>query len=342
MILSETRPAQTLRESAYLKYLIEQVADHAERSQDHRSIPLGSTEIVDDGKWRYNGSTSRLTRHAFTQLCQRLDLPQGGTAPAGYLARCPNELAASHVNHWLQSKENRDRKVLVRTKVLNGTSQATVRAVLSDRYALADHLPLLRVVEALAPEYDLNVDCWSLDEERLTLRLLHKDDHPATLDDPLRVGVHIQNSEIGLSRISVTALITRLVCSNGLVLPMATIGGVSRRHIGKAGEDLHQTVATALPKVMEHAYRGCETFTRLREVRAPEPVEDFLQQAGRDAELPDSALKALPEVIEGESVYDVINAVTRVAQRLPVADRVRAETAMSHFLTEETLARYAN
>jgi hypothetical protein len=37
-------------------------------------------------------------------------------------------------------------------------------------------------------------------------------------------------------------------------------------------------------------------------------------------------------LLEGESLFDVVNAFTRLAQGFPVAERVRIESLMSRFL----------
>lgn len=67
---------------------------------------------------------------------------------------------------------------------------------------------------------------------------------------------------------------------------------------------------------------------------APKPVEAFLRRTAREVELPESLLPDALATLAGDSLYDVINTLTRVAQRLPVAERVRIETAMSRFLRE--------
>jgi hypothetical protein len=211
-----------------------------------------------------------------------------------------------------------------------------VRAILSDRYAAVDHLPLLQTLEQLLPQQGLSLGGWSLDDEQLTLRIVADADHPASLQDALRVGLHVSNSEVGLGCVSLTALVTRLVCSNGLVVKVADLGGLHRRHVGRAGENLQETVHGALPQVLAEAEQAVQRFARLREQPAPQPLEPFLQRTAKEAELPEEHLPRLTSVLEGETLYDVINAFTRVAQGFPVAERVRLETAMSRFLRDGT------
>jgi hypothetical protein len=206
--------------------------------------------------------------------------------------------------------------------------------VLSHRYATADNLPLLELLATMVPGYNLSVQGWSMDDELLTLRLVLGDDHPASLDDPLRIGLHIANSEVGVSRITFAAFITRLVCANGLVVKVADLAGLSRRHVGRAGEDLHTVVFNGLTSVLEEADEAAWRFETLRSKDAPRPVEEFVKQTARAAEVPENYVPNVLRLLEGETYYDLVNAFTRVAQQLPVADRVRIETVMGQFLRE--------
>lgn len=332
MELIENRQARRLEAPTTLDDLVERAKARAELYEDHREVVLGSTRVEDDGSWRYNGQAGRLSRRALSQLCGRLDLPDGSTPPAGYLGRCPNQLAADHLNHWIGSDRNRQRRVFVRT--VKGEAAPAVRGVLSHRYATADNLPLLEMLRTMVPGYGLTVAGWSLDDELLTLRLVLGSDHPASLADPLRVGLHIANSEVGLSRITFAAFITRLVCANGLVVKVADLAGLHRRHIGRAGEDLYLVVFNGLTSILEEADESAWRFDQLRTKDAPRPLEDFIRKTAREAELPENYVPNVVALLEGETYYAVVNAFTRVAQQLPVAERVRIETVMSQFLRE--------
>lgn len=331
MELAPTRQAMRLEPPVPLADVTERVRDAAALCHDHPSVRLGSTRAEYDGTWRFNGKAGRLSRHAMTQLCSRLSPTAGGSIPIHYLARCPAPLAAENLNYWLSRPEHVEAPVLVRTRE-RGSEVPTVRAVLSDRYAVIDHLPLLELLHEMAPRHHLHVQGWALDDEHLTLRLTFDREHPASLADPIRVGIHLTNSEVGLAQVSVMGLVTRLVCSNGLVIKLADLGGVQRRHVGRRSDDLARTVLQSIPEVMEEAEEAAVRFIRLRDDLSSDPVESFLKPAARDVQLPEPLLPAAIAALEGDSRYDAINAITFVAQRLPVTERVRIETAMSQFL----------
>jgi hypothetical protein len=51
-------------------------------------------------------------------------------------------------------------------------------------------------------------------------------------------------------------------------------------------------------------------------------------------EFPQEAIPTVVARLEGESLYDVVNAFALAAQTFPVAERVRVETALSRFLLD--------
>ena len=332
MQLVPTDQAQRLEAPLPLAELVGHVQAAAAPCRDHAGVILSHTWIGEEGHWHSKDFTTRFTAHSLGQLCARLLLPEGGTVPAGYLARCPPDLAAFNLNYWLTDHGSPERRVLVRLREGVAQQPNTVRAVLSDRYAVLDHRPLLEPLEALAPQYDLVVQGWSLDDQQLTLRLLVNADHPASQRDPLRVGLHLTNSEVGRGAVTFTALVTRRICSNGLVVKVADLGGFRRRHVGRVGSDLAGLVREALPQTIAVADRAAHRFARLRERGAPQPVVPFLEQTARWLGLAPEWAVWVELRLEGETLYDVVNAFTLAAQQFPITERVRIETAMSHFL----------
>jgi hypothetical protein len=332
MQLAVTDLAQRLEPPIGWAELTDRIAQQAERCHDHWGVLLSDTTIDAEGTWQFNGAGGKLSRHALGQLCARLVLPPGGTVPASYLARCPSLLAALNLNYWLSEPGQRQQRVLVRAREAEETSGCMIRAVLSDRYVPVDHRPLLETIREWAPRHQLTVQAWSLDETALTLRLVVPTDHPASLRDPLRVGVHVTNSEVGLGAVAFSAFISRLVCTNGLVVKVADLGGFHRRHIGRIGELLAELVNEALPRVLTAAERAGYRFAQLREQAAPQSVDAFVQQTAQRLDLSHEWVPRVVALLEGETLYDVVNAFTRAAQPFPVAERVRIETAMSQFL----------
>ena len=339
MELANAYEAKALQGPATLDDLIDQVSDEAPLYRDHRDINLKSTRLEEDGSFRYNGSAARLTRHSLGQLCSRMRLPDGGSVPAGYLARCPSELAAENLNHWIaRLPEGESHAALVRCRESGAGRTDLVRAVLSSRYAFADHLDLLLALRdglREVPGHAFHLAAWSLDDFRMTLRLHVDGENPATLDDPLRIGVHISNSEVGEGSISIQGLITRLVCSNGLVVKIASLGAVQRRHVGRAGESLEPLVREGLPGVLTGVREAARRFVLLKEKPLDGPVDEYLEKTARRFDFPETIIPKAQSFLEGETVYDLVNAFTRSAQDYPVADRLKVEAGVSRFLQND-------
>jgi uncharacterized protein DUF932 len=334
MQLAVTHQAERLEHPLPLEALTERVTEAARSDRDYPEVDLRWTRVQLQGTWKFADCRGQFNRHSLGQLCARLVLPNGKRVPASYLACCPDWLLAANLNWQLSDTRQNRPNVLVRVRDEGLGQPCTVRAVLSDRYAVVDHTPVVQTLEKLAPEHGLTVQAWSLDDERLTVRLLIQAEHPASLTDPIRVGVHISNSEVGLGAVACSALITRLVCSNGLIVKIADLGGFSRRHIGRVGEDLARIVQAALPQVLAAAEEAGYRFARLRERSAPSPVDAFIARTARQVEFPQEAIPTVVARLEGESLYDVVNAFALAAQTFPVAERVRVETALSRFLRD--------
>jgi hypothetical protein len=334
MQLAATTRAQRLEPPVELEELTERLTEQAQHCHDHGGVLLRETKLDTEGTWQFNGAGGKLSRHALGQLCARLVLPEGGTVPASYLARCPSALAALNLNYWLAAPSQREQRILVRARETGAASFDTIRAILSDRYVPVDHQPLLESLQELAPRHHLTVTAWSLDDHLLTLRLLVQADHPASLTDPFRVGLHVSNSEVGLGAVCFSAFINRLACTNGLVVKVADLGGFHRRHLGRVGEFLPVLVQAALPRVLAEAEQAGYRLARLRERGAPRPVAAFVQQTARQLALAPEWVPRIVGLLEGETLYDLVNAFTRAAQLSPVAERVRIETMMSQFLRD--------
>ena len=337
MELALIHQAKTLEGPTTLDDLIDQVEAEGPRYEDHVGIPLRGTRVEDDGAWRFNGSAGRLTRHSLTQLCSRLRLADQATVPASYMARCPSPLAAENLNHWISTLPREDvPEVFVRTQDRRISGHSTVRAVLSRRYAVADHRDLLLTLREMLPGHGLRIAAWSLDDEQLTLRLMVDCDYPPSMGDPLRVGLHLTNSEIGLGRISVMGLITRLVCSNGLIVNVAELGAVHRRHVGRAGESLEGVIREGLTRVLADTHEAARRFVLLREIPAPQPIDQFMERTAKEHGLPELIVGKALYGMRGGTLYDVVNAFTSAAQQFPVSERLLVETAMSRFLDLKT------
>src|SRR6266487_5795979 len=100
------------------------------------------------------------------------------------------------------------------------TLEGNARAFLSDRYRPLDHDEILeRVLPALG-EFDLDWMQSSLEitDQRLYMKLVNpRVQADVKVGDTLQAGVLVTNSEVGMGSFSVTPLVFRLVCRNGMI-----------------------------------------------------------------------------------------------------------------------------
>jgi hypothetical protein len=335
MELAAVNRAKQLEAPAGLKYVIEQVYEEAALSTDYETVKLKDTRVTEEGIWEFGSGRGRLSLHSLGQLCGYLKLPGGGTVPARYLAKCPDALAAQNLNGWIEKKIGSE-TAFVRCWEDGGDSPSTVRAILSSKYAAADHADVLETLEELIQFRPMSLQGWSLDDEQMVLRLSLDRDCPASLDDPVRAGILIRNSEVGLGCISIHAFVTRLVCSNGMVVNLADLGGVKRRHVGRAVSSLRLLIQDGLIRVLKEAEEAARRFVGLKEVLAPKPLEPFVERFVRESDLPAPVGKQAVELMAEETLYGLVNAFTQAAQSFAVTDRLRIETAASRLLQGNT------
>lgn len=282
------------------------------------------------------------TSWATGQLCARLGIP------VTYYRKCPVELQDIQVNHWLKhaTRRSNDSDSLGVDGFADGGSNGhtsngsrsngsqpqetwqlrakgdTLRAILSERYTPLDNRTLLQELEPLLSSR-YRVDWFGLSEESLHLRIVDPHKCREVLpDDPLTVGIHLSNSEVGFRALTVDALVYRLVCTNGLIRLVKGKSLLRQRHIHIA----QPRFVAALAEAVEGALLAADGFLDelQRTTRTPVPqVETTLERLGEAWGLSDEAQQAAKAVLKREvsaqqdTLYGVINAFTSVAQSLP-------------------------
>lgn len=293
--------------SATLGELIEHVN---EVRRDHHDLVTRADQLyVDDSSGclvaRQAGYREfKLKPLALSQIAARLGVP------GQYLAKCPSELVAENINHWLA--EQPDRPFLIRC---DGDH---VRAVLSARYSPVDHDLLLRwVSEAVGRDTRVR---YELTEQQLVLQIIDRQDR-GTSTDRLHSGVSIRNSEVGLSAVEVSGLVYRTICLNGLILSGQE--NYRRRHIGDTS--LRDQVRRAIQQTTLNAQQGAARFEGTQGIRVPD-MESLFERIGSRHSLTKrqgSAIREAFTIEPGETLYAAINAITRAgnSSTLDLEDR---------------------
>jgi len=224
--------------------------------------------------------------------------------PHSYLVRCPSELQAENLNHWIREERERRETLFCR---FDGSK---LRAVFTDKYCAIDHTQILsRMVEyGFSSETEVH---YSLDQELLVLKV---PDFTRTFGfgekDKIVPGISIGNSETGCLSFVIEAYFYRLVCSNGLIAKTAVASRfrhVSRKALEEFPDLLRQVIYES-----EHSQRRFEISTQTRLDNPLSTIGSFNRQftlTKKEAE----AVTHAWEIEQGMTMFHVINAYTRAA-----------------------------
>ncbi|MFU2207726.1 DUF932 domain-containing protein [Solidesulfovibrio sp. C21] len=262
-----------------------------------RIVPVKAIAFHDLDTVAVHGEVHGLRPTAQRALSCRLGVP------LQYVKKCPPDLQAQNLNHWL-SKERNDELFLR----FDGDD---VRAVFTPRYVPVDNLTVLNKLEMLGYSMDSEVQC-HLDREFMSLSILDAaGEFTVKGNDRMRPGISIGNSEVGLSALSISAFILRLVCTNGLI--SKTEVEASYRHVStRILNDFPTTIGDVSARMIEDKKRL--GFSLASEVKDPAAT---LRSLSRQFLLGKPEVEAVewawPQE-QGGTMFHVINAYTKAAQ----------------------------
>jgi hypothetical protein len=292
---------------------------------DALQLPIAGADAIADRAFG-------IRDHAHGQIASRLNIPKR------YYDRMRQDapdLLAANVNRWFGESDERR---MVRT--LDGAT----RAILSDRYQRIENEEIAEVaLPVLADQPDMRVESAAVTETRLYIKALFpRIEGEVRKGDVVQAGVVISNSEVGAGAVTVTPLIFRLVCLNGMIREDGRLRGF---HIGaKAieGESVYELLTdetrqaddrAILLKVRDviKAAAQPEFFARALERMRESTTEKLTGDPAKAVEV--LATKAglsegerggvLRHLIEGGDIsrWGVLNAVTRASQDVASYDR---------------------
>jgi len=157
--------------------------------------------------------------------------------PFTYLERCPAELQARNLNYWLEQERKARQTFFCRFN-----TQRQVRALFTNRYTAIDNREILSKMLGLGfkPEQQIQ---YMLDQDMMVVKVPeYARSFEVVLRDTIVPGMSFGNSETGLLSFCIECYYLRLVCTNGMVVPVSA--GQSRfKHISrKAFEALPETI----------------------------------------------------------------------------------------------------
>jgi hypothetical protein len=140
--------------------------------------------------------------------------------PINYLRKCPPEMQAYNMNHWIKKEKNEE--------LFFRFDGEEVRAIFTPRYRPVDNFEVLEKLDSLGYGPDTQVQC-HLDDLFMMVSILDGNQTFSINGDRFTLGISVSNSEVGLASLSIAAFLLRLVCTNGMI--SKTEVSASYRHI---------------------------------------------------------------------------------------------------------------
>lgn len=222
--------------------------------------------------------------------------------PIQYLRRCPPDVQAYNMNHWI--KEERNTELFLR---FDGEE---IRAVFTPRYQPIDNFEVLERLDSLGYPSETPVQC-HLDSEFMSLSILDGKQTFSLNGDRITPGISVSNSEVGLACLSIAAFLLRLICTNGLI---------AKTEVHASYKHVSLKVFKEFPKVVENV--GLELARKREQLRiSTETMVDnptaTMENFNRQFQLN----KAEKEAVEwgwshekGYTMFSLVNAYTRASR----------------------------
>lgn len=269
------------------------------------------------------------TKTGFQTFCLKLDLPSGymnrlidHDKKTPYEINRDLKVFGENVQRGIETLKE-DNKILFRT--FRHDNQNKIRAVFSDKYNVIDNLPLLKNLE----KYDhdkLETESFNVTSDFLDIRfkmphlqtsLGKLPEHEVRFgvsDDIVMPAIHFRNSETGKSKIQVSFVVYRLVCTNGMVNTKDHFKVVNKKHMGDYDiNEVNDKISHVTSRVEEMFGQYVDHMLNAKNIKV-NPTEIF-QSVGKRVGVTGKMLDVVNNnwIIEqraGRTKHDVISAIT--------------------------------
>ena len=291
----------------------------AEERED-LTIRLSDLTMDVDGQLEVGSQSLALTLPAFLQLGQLVGFGMGSR----YLSKkCPPVLRADNVNYQLDAAaEKKDRELVLRTR-LDSQGNRHAFAVVTPTYAPVD---TDQVLMATAGDLsDAHTEA-RYDGTGVKATALFMPDHVVDFSagDIFKAGVKIETDDTGKGRIRVTSVVFRNRCLNLIIIGEGTIETVSRVHRGDR-EAILTAVKDGVAQARDKVGDFLEAWGHARTIKFEDSAETLtrwvtsgkIKPPGANEKMTVEALLASYRKEPGDSLADLVNAVSRAAHETP-------------------------
>lgn len=327
------------------KYSFDQILSNVSEQNYLKSDLLASPQslwVNNDGKLVIDKVPYEMTEWALNQICARLRIPYT------YVAKCPPVLQSKNINNWIKRSPEEGTKWFIRL-IKDNNGIPIVRGILSESYSEFDNINIIEILSNTLQGTDGEIVLWQPDKAEggfhLRVAFPSLTEEVGTLPDGrkdlIQTGLHFSNSEVGKRSITVAPMVYRLVCTNGL-MRWDIDGEVFRqRHIHVKRNEIYERVAVAVKNGIVQGKELVNTFAASKLLLVEDPMA-IIENLGGYKDTFYFSKKTIEEVktnyvieksSELDTMYDVVNALTRTAQSLESDRRVALERFAFRLLT---------
>lgn len=296
------------------------LVDSVKKSQENKEdtfISLNDLQVNDDLTFKHNGG--KFTEWGFNSLLRQTGIPK---AMSEYLKDNSLETdLAKYINKEVAANTDSEKQILLRTRKDKEGSLLN-RALLSDRYGIADNTLLMESVLDAIPEEGHNGLLAShpfTNYDDLYCNVLIPDRVKSKPDSDYGCGIAIRNSEVGKFSFQVSAFLFRAICLNGMIWDRKNSEiVVKKKHLGKIDvSDLMSQVKVAIEVGLTEGENLLNIFQMTKDI----PVKDMgklIVSLGKANTLSNAQVKSWGDAFQVEAtdnVFGVINGLTRAAQQ---------------------------
>jgi hypothetical protein len=204
--------------------------DEMAKNRDDRKTSISDVQFITDLQGKFaiafpDGFECKPTEHAMSQLSLRMEIP---TTYSKWALRPGRD--EKDIRTFINVLKNEQRK-FTDSLLWRTYNDGTLRAVLTERYAIVNNDWLLNVVQEAIPEGRLSH--WRGDADTIYGNVLIPDSIREEFDSDYGGMLSIGNSEIGLRPIDSWPSIFRAICMNGCIWDRVSGHKVHQVHRGK-------------------------------------------------------------------------------------------------------------
>jgi hypothetical protein len=198
---------------------------------------------------------------------------------------------------------------------------------MTESYTPIDNHELIDLVEPLVAGNNIRIVSDYQNDMMLSIRGVFdiSNDIPTKVGDITKKGIAINNSEVGYMAVQFRAFLYRLVCTNGMIAPK-DMGGFHCRHRGNKQRILDYSTQSVI-SLNENLSIYLNSFERSRQIELKNPVERIKEDVD-EKNWPDKwedIFTTAYQIEPSETLFGLINAYTRGAQKLTLHNRIMVE-----------------